>query len=218
MTATAGYRADLFVTGAALSMTGESMSDTGDGVTYEVATAARDVWNWRAPLIVKVDGSTVSASTYNVNYLFGQVVFNSAPGGTVTVDGEFLPKYRFALGREASFDDTVEELDITVFQDDHIQRMYGLADVEGSLTGLSLLNEEIGTGEKTLREVLKDRDFIVLSYSPDSEQTFTQRAVIMFTNASLSAAVDGLVESTLDFQGAAPRDMTGEQVSVEYKS
>lgn len=215
--AIAGYNADLFVTGEALGMVGESLSDSGDGVTYEVVSGSRDIWDWTSTLTVKVGGSAVSASTYEVNYLFGTVVFDSSPAGAVTVDGQYLPKYQFAQAREVSYNDTTADLDSTVFKDTHIQRTPGLQDIEGSVEALQLLDTAIGAGESTLNEILHGRDFIVFSYSPDADASFTRRAIIMFTSQSLSTPVDDLSTSTCSFSGAAPRDFAGAQVGSSYK-
>ena len=108
---------------------------------------------------------------------------------------------------------------MTVFGDTNTKRIHGLADVTGSVTSLQLLNVEldgVGGSEDTLSEILKNREFVVLSYKPDSAGSFEMRAVIMFTSESLAQAVDGLAEASLSFVGAAPRGLAGNQVIFSY--
>jgi hypothetical protein len=132
-----------------------------------------------------------------------------------------LPLFTFAEGRDVTFDVTFAELDTTIFGDTDVHRIQGLEDMSGSITSLSLLNVELdGTGgsEKTLSELLDDREYVVLCYKPDSSGTFEMRAVVKFSSEALTQAVDGLVEATVSFVGVAPKATTGVQVGLTYSS
>lgn len=222
--ATAGNKAALFLTGASLVMTNEAMVEVNT-TTFDVVNVAKNIWDWREPLILEEDVASVwtpvDASTYEFRQLFGRVVFNaSATGRTFRISGRYLPKYTFALAREVSWEETHAELDVTTFGDESVRRIYGLADVTGSVQSLSLLDtplDGVGGTQKELRELLKDREFVVLSYQPHEENPFTQRAVVMFTAQALSSSVDDLVEASLEFAGAAPKVLGG-QVGVQYSA
>lgn len=221
--ATAGYKAVLEITGQPMAMTEEPLTNTGDNQTFVVTNLLRDVWAFTSPLTVQTspDGSTWTTITtgFTVQYLVGTVRLNTPQAGIqVRVTGEFLPRYTFALARSVDFEDSVAELDVTTFGDDYVRRIYGLADVSGSIQSLSVMNDEIGEDEKTLRELIGDREFVVLSYRPDEDNSFVQRAVIMFSTRSLSMSVDDVQTASIDFVGANPRVLGGPQIGTEYRN
>ena len=223
--ATAGYKASIRVTGQPLATVNEAFTMVSADQFYRVTNAAKRVIDWNTTLTVQrsTDGGATwnTVTNYTVDYLFGKVNFTVAnPVGTlVRASYNYLPLYTFAEGRDVTFDVSVAELDVTVFGDTNVHRKAGLFDLSGSITGLSLLNVELdgsGGSEKTLQELLKDREFVVLSYQPDSAGTFEMRAVVMFSSEALSQAVDGLAESTVSFMGVAPKGLLGTQVVLSY--
>jgi hypothetical protein len=223
--ATPGYLAEIQVSGAALATVNEPAGMVSGDISYQITNAAKRIIDWNSTLTVQrsLDGGATFATVtnYSVDYLFGKITFTIAnPAGTlVRASYNYLPLYTFAEGRDVSFDVTSAELDTTVFGDVSTHRINGLFDLSGSVTGFNLLNVELdapGTSEKTLAELLNDRDFVVLTYKPDSGGSFQVRAVVMFSNESLSQAVDGLVESTVSFMGVAPKGLAGTQVVLSY--
>lgn len=223
--ATPGYLAEIQVSGAALATVNEPAGMVSGNILYQITNAAKRIIDFNTALTVQrsLDGgaSFTTVTNYNVDYLFGKIIFTVAnPVGTlVRASYNYLPLYTFAEGKDVSFDVSSAELDTTVFGDTDTHRINGLFDVSGSVTGFNLLNVELdapGTSEKTLAELLKDREFVVLTYKPDSAGTFEMRAVVMFSNESLSQAVDALVESTVSFMGVAPKGLLGTQVVLSY--
>jgi len=223
--ATPGYLAQIQVSGAALATVNEAFTMLSGNITYQVTNAAKRIIDWNSTLTVQIstDGgaSYVTVTNYSVDYLFGRLTFTVANpvGALIRASYNYLPLFGFAEGRDVSFDVAAAELDTTVFGDTSTHRINGLFDVSGSITGFNLLNVEIdapATAEKTLAELLNDRDFVVLTYKPDSGGSFEMRAVVMFSNESLSQAVDGLVESTVTFMGVAPKGLLGNQVVLSY--
>jgi hypothetical protein len=220
-----GFRADIRVTGAALATVNEAFTMLTGNISYQVTNAAKRIIDWTTPLTVQrsLDAGVTwtTVTNYSVDYLFGRLTFTVAnPVGTlVRATYNYRPLFQFAEGRDVSFDVISNELDATVFGDTNVRRIYGLADLSGSISGFNLLQtplDDPGTAEKTLAELLRDREFLVLSYKPDSTGTFEMRAVIMLTSEALAQAVDGLAESTLSFVGAAPKGLIGTQVILSY--
>jgi hypothetical protein len=223
--ATPGFKALIQITGGALATVNEAFTMLSGDISYQVTNAAKRVIDWNTALTVQrsLDGgaSYTTVTNYSVDYLFGKITFTVAnPVGTlVRASYNYLPLYTFAEGRDVSFDVSAAELDTTVFGDTDTHRIHGLFDLSGSITSLTLLNVTLdapGTSEKTLAELLNDRDFVVLTYKPDSAGTFEMRAVVMFSSQALSQAVDGLAESTISFMGVAPKGLTGNQVVLSY--
>lgn len=214
----AGNKAALYLTGKALTTTSEAMTDSGDGLRFKVSNPAKGFWDWTQAVEVYEGGTPVAPSSYKVNYLFGEVVFNSAPSGAVTADFGYLPSYQFAKGREVEFERSYEELDATVFMDEDEQKIYGLGDVNGSITSLDIFYNPIGSGESSLRQIVQDREFVILSYKPHVEEAYEIRAVIMFDTLTLEQAVDSIVEGTVSFVGAGPRSLGGAQVVMEFSN
>lgn len=203
----------------------EAFTMLSGNITYQITNAAKRIIDWTSALTVQrsTDGGATWATVtnYTADFLFGKLTFTVANpvGSLIRASYNYLPLYTFAEGRDVSFDVVAAELDTTVFGDVSTHRINGLFDVSGSITGFNLLNVELdapGTAEKTLAELLNDREFVVLTYKPDSGGSFEMRAVVMFSNESLSQAVDGLAESTVSFMGVAPKGLTGTQVVLSY--
>ena len=203
----------------------EAFTMLSGNITYQITNAAKRIIDWKTTLTVQrsTDGGATwnTVTNYGVDYLFGRLTFTVAnPVGTlVRASYNYLPLYTFAEGRDVTFDVAAAELDTTVFGDTNVHRINGLFDLSGSIGGFNLLNVELdapGTSEKTLAELLNDREFVVLTYKPDSGGSFQMRAVVMFSSESLSQAVDGLAESTVSFMGVAPKGLLGTQVVLSY--
>lgn len=207
-----GYKAKLYTTGDAVAFTGESTTSIG-GNAYQIDNSAFTIWDWTQDVTVYENG--VESDPDNIRYLSGVIEFDSAPTEPVTVDGSYLPKVEFALGTSVDFSRTSAELEVTVFGDTDIARIYGLQDIEATIEGYQTLLDEVDAGEKSLSDVLEDRDFLVLVYQPDSDNDYEVRAVVMFTEQALSQAVDDLMGSTISMAGAAPRSTFDNQVVFE---
>ena len=83
-------------------------------------------------------------------------------------------------------------------------KMNGLVDLSGSLTLLETPNQDYDTGggEIKLFDLLSDGTPKVLEikFDPDSDQVF--RAFIVIESYENTGSVDGLVETSISFQGA----------------
>ena len=222
--ATAGYKAQVRIAGAALATINEAFSAVVSTTVWHATAATKRVIDWSTAITVQTSPDGIvwtTVTNYTVDYLFGRITFSAPLGVGVQVRASYnyLPLYTFAEGRDVTFDVAFAELDTTIFGDTDVHRIQGLEDMSGSITSLSLLNVELdGTGgaEKKLIELLNDRDYVVLCYKPDSAGTFEMRAVVQFSSEALSQAVDGLAEATLTFVGAAPKSTTGVQVGLTY--
>jgi len=158
----AGSDAQIWATDTedATSMSGESMSDVGDGVTFTIDDASKNIWDPSATFAFS-DGnsSTLSPSNYTIRYAVGAVVFDSAPATPVTLDsGSYLPKYKVAKGFETSFSLDTQLQDVTTFGDEAPTMQKGMPSASGDFGSYQVVEKNIdATGDDdgpTLREVL----------------------------------------------------------------
>ncbi len=222
MGASAAYNTDLEVTGAPIPLTNEAMSDTGDGLTWEVSTAAKDILDWATALVVEV--STDGGATWNavapnsIDWLVGRITFGADQSANqVRVSGKYRPRYRVARGRNAPIEGTVKDLDASHYKKKSMQREAGLMDVKGEIDTLDIVGDPLdgsGGAEKTLEQIFRDGEHIVISVNPhpDDHPTYTQRAIIQFTQRALQLPVSDIISKKLAWSGAAERDVNGNQV------
>lgn len=154
----AGKDAQIYLTGTSTSMSSESMTDAGDGTTYQIDDAAKNIFDPSVTFTVSDGGGTVSASDYTIRYLVGVVEFDSAPTDPVTIDGSYLPKYTILEGFEQSVDYAKELYDTTRFGDDGMRRgSEGPLEVTGDFGQHTPIEQELdgdGGSEATIREIL----------------------------------------------------------------
>jgi len=196
-----GEDAQIYATDQAdsTSMSAEPMSDTGDGVTYQIDDAAKNIFDPDVTFTVSDSGGTVAASTYTIRYLSGVVVFDSAPTDPVTINGSYLPKHILAKGFETEATLSNNMLDFTRFGDDAPRRDKGLRDLTASFGSYEVLEANIdANGDDdgpSLDDVLlesgsTDGEF-VFRYSPDDTDTQMVTAIVELEEASNETATGG---------------------------
>lgn len=184
-----GEDAQIYVTDMAdsTSMTGEAMSDTGDGVTYQIDDASKNIFDWDVTFTVSDSGGTVAASDYTIRYLSGVVVFDTAPTDPVTIDGSYLPKHTVANGFETEVTLSNNMLDVTQFGDGAPRRDKGLRDLTASFGSYQVLEENIDADGDDDGPSLDD----ILLVTGSTEPEFVFR---MAQNDTASNMISALVE------------------------
>lgn len=202
--AEAGFTCALKQTGTAVAMTGEATTNT-TGNTYQVTNSAKRVLD-PATAITVYDGATpIADANVTVDYLFGKVTLSSPPGGAVTIDGAYLPTYAVAEPRafELNFSKSIHESTVMAATTTAKARTPGLKDLSGSITSLDNLLTDLDSGGTTIVPFTDWQSGTrrVLEITFPSGQIF--RAFVLFSGISEKDAVDGLLESTLNFEGNA---------------
>lgn len=201
-----GWSTTIKVSGAAVPLTNEATTALGGGV-YQVTNTARRIWDPSAAITVKDGGSPVSSTLWSFDFLFGKVTFSGySPSGAVTVAGSYLPVAAIAEVKQISAQFGGDLLDRTTFDSGgYKQKINGLRDVSGSLVMLSTPLDDIDPvtgGNQTLHAVF-------LAGTPKLIEmkfgTMYIRAWLIFSGLEESAAYDGLVESTANFESAPQR-------------
>lgn len=212
MTASAGYAAKLYRSGTSTSMTAEATTLV-TGKTYRITNAAKRMLDPAVAVVVDDGGSPVSASDIlSIDYLHGLVTFDPSytVSGAVTFDASYLPLSQIADVYTASFSTSVMMLDDTVYEDAQISRKPGLKDISGSF---SCYDE----GATALSSLLEAGTVLYLTWmQTGSGSTPHLRARVLLESEDVSAAVDGLIESTYNFTGASLKSVEGRDVSWSF--
>lgn len=222
MVALAGKDAQIYMTGASTSMTGEAMSDAGDTTTYQIDDATKDIFDPATTMVVSDSNGTVAVADYTIRYLVGVVEFDTAPTDPVTIDGAYLPKYPIFEGYEQSVEITRELFETTQFQDDGVRRgAVGALEMSGDFSMNKALEELIdgsGGSEDTLREILLgtsthsrtgsvDRPRVYRAQPNDTATDTLISSWVKFADESLDASVGSKQERTFSME-AAKQDST----------
>lgn len=198
----AAHSTTVKVSGVAVAVTGEACTDLGSNV-FQITTSARRIMDPSVTPVVKDGGVAVSSALYSVNYLFGKVTFTAPPGGAVTIDYSYLPVAAIAAvkGFSVSVDNGLNEA--TTFDSSGARKRHKcLSDHSGSLQMLSLPIEDIDPvtgGTQTLADVFNNGTPKLLELGLGS---YFLRSWIILGQLEVGAAVEGLVESTVSFEGA----------------
>lgn len=209
--AIAAHACRLYLTGTSTTLTDQAADEVGStGSEFQVTNVDKQILDPSVTVVGKDGGTPASLDT--VDHLFGTVDFSSSPGGSVTVSGSYLPRYEvgtvtdFTVSMSSDILDT-STIDGSTFRD----KMSALVDLSGSLTLLETPNQDYDTtppastdplpGEIKLADLLMDGTPKVLEIDfPDTTQAL--RAWIIIESYENTGAVDGLVETSISFQGA----------------
>lgn len=204
--AIAGHTTRLKVSGAAVPVTAEACTSLGGGV-YQVTNTARRIWDPSAAITVKDGGTPVSSALWSFDYLFGKVTFSGyTPSGAVTVDGSYLPVATVAEVKSFSASFAGDLLDRTTFDSaGSKQKQAGLRDGSGSFVMLSSPLDDIDPvtgGTQNLATVMNNGTPKLFEALFGTQYL---RQWVILEGIETTAAVDGLVESTVSYQTAPQR-------------
>lgn len=208
--AQAGFNVRIRKSGDSTVATAEACTSLGSN-RYQITNTARRCLDPDVVFSFVHSGTTTITSTATtVNFEFGIVQFDATPGGAVTFNGAYFPlstssedvaegtKFDLSLNRDL--------YDATVFGNATRARISGLKDVTVGLdlisspAAYSALFNSYTTGARVVLE-------IDLDGASGSGEVF--RGFVQVDSVDLSASVDGLVESTVQFSVAARPDATG---------
>ena len=202
----AAYKALLEMAAEPVPVTAEPMVLVS-GTTYQVTDPARRVLDPGAPVVVSVGGSPADPADYVVDFLFGRVIFSTAPGGAVTINAEFLPPARLATTRSFNISVTRASLDNTGMAPETLSRskIMGLKDCTISVDVLEdqPLFQEYTFGTATVELV----DIFAGAVSPLvfslSLPGLAFRAFVKLQEHSVSGELEGLLETSLNYEATS---------------
>jgi hypothetical protein len=203
--AKAGKKALLKVVGAGISMTAEPTTALVALTTYQITNAAKQILDPFLAITVKTatDGITYTTTgvAYTVNRLTGTITFPSAQPASTTVQitGTYLPTAIAAEAKGYTYSILAQNLDTSVFGAVNVSRIQGLKDCNGSVTSLYQT-------DTYFRDSLINDTLAIIEFWSDSATSYDVRVWAKLNKRAIAAAVNGLVEQTVDFEGAGDAD------------
>lgn len=184
---------------------------------FQITNTAKRVLDPTVAVTVKANGVTQAASAYTLDPLFGKVTFGSPPTAPVTISANYLPMLTVAEAKEVSVSVSADMGDATTFDSSGSkQRLATLKDFSGSLGVLSSLfaDHDPGAGTQQFTALFDGATPVLIEVRPGGSGNYF-RGWAVLEKLEMKAAVAGLVEGTINFQGAA-RAIAGETEGVSF--
>ena len=204
--AIAGRKALVRVSGAPVALSAEPTTADATLKNFTITNAAYRVWDRAAAVSVtrSPDGVTftaVPATEYTVNRLTGTVSFAAAQaaGTQIRVSTSYLPLATAAEAKEFSYTFTGNNLDASTFGSTFVLRQQGQRDITGSLSMWT-------TTDRTFEDALTADRPVVLEFYSDSGASADFRVWALVNSDEISAAVDGLAETAVEWEGTADNE------------
>lgn len=206
MTAVAGKKAQVKVTGAGLALTLTPLTELVSGTTFQVTDPTKRILDRVAQIDVYRDGglystTAVAGTLINVNRLTGTVTV-APPGGaghTWLMTSTYLPASLAAEAKQFQYDILAQMLEDNQFGDADVTRVQGLQDVQGTLGRWYSI-------DTYFTDALLAGNPVVIEFSSDSSVAFNRRAWALLNKDSMSAAINGLIEESVSFVGTPDVD------------
>jgi len=223
--AVAGYLCTVKLSGTSTAYTAEGATLVS-GTTYRINTAAKRVLDPAAAITVKDAGTPLAADAFTVDYLFGTVTLDSAPGGAVTVDASYFPLWAVAEGNAVSISCARDELESTIYGNTAHEFTLGLGSASGDIKSFDVQTTDLDTGGGTTLKVQdvfngsgpsNGANALLEVYLGSAAALSYFRSWVVLPGLDLEAQVAGLVGATVKWRSttleAASRD---ERVSFGF--
>jgi len=196
MAYTKGKDVKVMMPGTAVTMTGESTTSS-DNKNYQITSTSKRVIKSDETVLV-YDGGILTIEAYTVNRLTGTITFGSATSRTITVTSKYLPLTEVGGGKEFKLSIKGDNPDITVFGQSYIDRVQALKDISCSIGGFYLDTSYVTriTGDTT----------VVIEFYVNRASSWHVKFWAKLATDEVSAAVDGVVEESVEFEGVNDND------------
>ena len=219
MAASSGKVADLYMQTATTStaFTTEATTAASGNLRYTIDASAKRYWilnddfSGNADTVtVYVDASAVTANSgYTLERAGGVVVFDSDPSATVTVTGRYATVAVRGYFFNWSLDRSCESIETTSFDDSGTGNRTYIPGLMGwTATG------ELYTQDDTYWN-LADGDTVVMALFQDASAHWEGH--VMITNHTQTVPVEGMVTTSITFQGCSPNDAPTDSAGVYYR-
>jgi predicted secreted protein len=207
MTAIAGRKSLVKVTGDATNFADEATTGEATHKIFTITAATKNCWDPSAPITVKVDGAAVTTG-FTVERLVGRVTFAASKGASVvTVSGKYLPLSTAAGCREYTINRARALIDVSDFDvvDDYKKNLAGKKDASGTLSVWY-------QNDSYFFDAMDSDAPIVLEFYADRGSAFTMRAWTNLTKCGISSAQDSAVDHPIEWSGT--QDADGNVVAI----
>jgi hypothetical protein len=200
MTAIAGRKSLVKVTGAPVVFTDEATTGDVAHEVYTITAATKNCWDPSAAIVVKVDGVAVTTG-FTVERLVGRVTFAASQGASVvTVSGSYLPLSTAAGCKEYTISRARALIDASDFDTgDWKANLAGKKDASGTL-GVWYQNDSY------FFDAMDADAPIVLEFYADRGSAFTMRAWTNLSKCGVSSTQDGAVDHPIEWSGTQDAD------------
>ena len=200
MSGKSGRRAQVKVSGAAVTFTTEATTTVTANTVYQITDATKRVWDPTAAITVYKDAVSQSPTLYTINRLTGTITFTADQGASViTVSGSYLPLSLAAEAKEYSYDRTAQMLEDNAFGDSDVTRVMGLQDVSGTIG-------RWWSVDTYFTDALLAGNPVVIEFWSDSTLAFDRRCWALLEKDEMKAAIEGLIEESVTFNGTPDAD------------
>ena len=221
MAVNAAYKGKVYVTSYSSDATTGEACSLVSGKTYQLDSAAKQLIDPLTAVVVKDNGSTVSAGNIiGINYLFGYVTFDSGytVTGPVTMDFSYFPRVEIATIMDGSHTVEVEELDISVWGVIYKQYIAGqvMANIDFTVEGTYKTSIE---GSEDLNDLFIAGRMFCFEWQLNGDSPTTVevwRAYGFVTNVSMSAAQGGVLQYSLTFRPTSVKSVEGYNVGIHF--
>ena len=191
------------INGAAVAMTGEACSNVS-GLIYRPTNAAHRIFDPATALVVKDGVTPIAPANVVVDYLAGTVTLSGAPGGSVTIDGAYLPQLAVLEVHEFSAKVSRKLVDnnACAAADVYSRRVATLLDFDGSFKCRSMLTADQDPGAGTVKlGTLFDGSTPVM-YEQGVSPNFLRAWVLLESTDPIGAEGD-LIDVSIAMKGCA---------------
>jgi hypothetical protein len=197
-----GKKAQVKVSGAAVTLTAEPTTDAGAHLVYQITNVAHRVLDPTAAITVYEDGVT-SVAAHSVNRLNGTATFTVArgPAVVVTVSGMYLPLTAAIHCTEWSLNLSATNADVSDFDSaGWVERMAVSKDASGSVKSWR------DTVDRTWENALIAGAPVVISLYTNSATNPDFLVWATLNKQQVQAALKSAQTQSIDFEGAADAD------------
>jgi hypothetical protein len=197
-----GKKAQVKVSGSALTLTAEPTTDAGAHLVYQITSTAKRVLDPTATITVYEDGVS-SAAAHTVNRLNGTVTFTVARGTAVvvTVSGSYLPLTTAINCTDWTLNLSAQSADVSDFGSaGWVERLAISKDATGSVKSWR------DTVDRTWETALIAGTPVVISLYTNSANNPDFLVWATLNKQQVQAALKSAQTQSIDFEGAADAD------------
>lgn len=199
----AGYIVSLKKAGTPVALSDEPMSLVS-GNTYVITDKDKRIIDLDTAVTVEDDGSDETAEIESINYMTGEITFNSgyAVTGPVTISGKYIPVSEIAGAKTFTLTQTAETIDETDIptaraNDGYMVFSQGLKTASLELSGIYKTTNAFQTA-------LEDRESFIVEINPDNNALSIARGIFKFASRGQSGDVGALEEETISLRLSVP--------------
>lgn len=216
MPAVAAYNTTVKVSGTSTAFTNAAC--TGAGTSWQISDTSKQVFDPAVTPTWSDNGTPISSGDIaSVDYLTGSVVFTASKTGPITVSGSYLPLLTVSLAYSATVAPSADSLDVSVFGSQWRQKIQGLKTLALTLENYHLPSDDLdpGAGTRKFQDLFDNGTVVLIEVDPGGLGAGNRvRAYGVLMTEDASAAIDGIVTNSVQFESTVVTAADGTKVSI----